>query len=246
MVSVSDSRQRPAFAALAFAMVFPAAMTWFYFVALGHQGGVPGPAQSVAYAIGKTIQFGFPTLFVALTRPSRFGFPKMTRRGWGAALSFALATSSAMAVLYFAWLKQSPWLGDTPQRVREKVEGFGIGSFPAFIAFALFLSSVHSLLEEYYWRWFVFRELRDRGTPGLAIALSSLGFMLHHIVVLGVYFPDRFWTLAMPFSIGVAFGGAVWAWIYDRSGSLLPSWISHALVDSAIMTIGWDLLSLTL
>ena len=233
-----------ALAALAFAMLFPAAMTWFYFVALGHHGGEPGPAQSVAYAVGKAIQFGFPILFIAMTRPSRFGMPRLTRRGWGLALGFALLTAFAMATLYFAWLKHSSWLGDTPQRVREKVEGFGIRSLPAFVAFALFLSAIHSLLEEYYWRWFVFGEFRDRISTPSAIALSALGFMLHHVVVLGVYFPDRFWTLAIPFSLGVAVGGAVWAWIYDHADSLLPSWASHALIDAAIMVIGSDLLTL--
>ncbi|MBX9681737.1 MAG: CPBP family intramembrane metalloprotease [Gemmataceae bacterium] len=235
-----------ALAALAFAMLFPAAMTWLYFVALGHHGGEPGPAQSIAYAVGKTIQFGFPILFFAMTRPSRFGLPKLTLHGWGLAIGFALLTALAMATLYFGWLKHSSWLGDTPQRVREKVEGFGIASLPAFIAFALFLSAIHSLLEEYYWRWFVFGELRDRVSTPPAIVLSALGFMLHHIVVLGVYFPDRFWTLALPFSFGVAFGGAVWAWIYARADSLLPAWASHALIDAAIMVIGWNLLSMPL
>jgi membrane protease YdiL (CAAX protease family) len=242
MVTNDAPPRGPAYAALAFAMLFPAAMTWIYFVALGHCGGDPGPAQSIAYAVGKVIQFGFPLLFVAATRPARFGLPALNRKGWGVAIGFALLTAAAMALLYFVWLKQSSWLGETPLRVREKVEGFGVGSLPAFMALAFFLSAVHSLLEEYYWRWFVFHEIRDRATLATAIALSALGFMLHHVVVLGVYFPDRFWTLAVPFSIGVAVGGAVWAWIYDRCGSLLPSWISHALVDAAIMTIGWDLI----
>jgi len=231
--------------ALVFAMLFPAAMTWAYFVALGNTDGKLGPGQSIAYAIGKVVQFGFPLLFVLWRDPSHLGLPRVTRRGWGLALAFGLATALAMAAVYFGWLRASPWLGDTPQRVREKVAGFGISTFPAFLAFALFLSAIHSLLEEYYWRWFVFGEMRRRLSPRIALALSSLGFMLHHVVVLGVYFLERFWSLAMPFSLGVAVGGAVWAWIYERSGSLLPSWASHAIIDAAIMTIGWDLLTMS-
>ena len=76
----------------------------------------------------------------------------------------------------------------------------------------------------------------------VAIALSSIGFMLHHIVIVGAYFPDRFWMLALPFSSCVAVGGAVWAWIYQRTESLYAAWLSHALIDAAIMGVGYMML----
>ena len=47
---------------------------------------------------------------------------------------------------------------------------------------------------------------------------------------------------AAPLSLGVAVGGAVWSWAYRRSGSLLGPWLSHILVDTGIMLIGYDLL----
>jgi membrane protease YdiL (CAAX protease family) len=98
------------------------------------------------------------------------------------------------------------------------------------------------LLEEYYWRWFVFGWLR-RQTPLLvAQLLSSLAFMAHHVVILAVFFPGRFWTAAVPFSLCIAGGGFVWAWIYERSGSIYAPWLSHLLIDAAIMAVGYDLL----
>ena len=36
-------------------------------------------------------------------------------------------------------------------------------------------------------------------------------------------------------------GGAVWAWIYHRSGSVWPCWLSHALVDVGVMAVGFDM-----
>ena len=107
-----------------------------------------------------------------------------------------------------------------------------------FVIMACFVCGPHALMEEYYWRWFVFGGMRKYLPISAAIVLSSLGFMLHHIVVLGVYFPENFWTLALPFSFCVAFGGGVWAWLYERSGSLYAPWLSHALIDAAIMGIG--------
>jgi membrane protease YdiL (CAAX protease family) len=42
-------------------------------------------------------------------------------------------------------------------------------------------------------------------------------------------------------SASVAVGGALWAWLYRRSGSLLGPWLSHMLVDAALMAAGWDM-----
>ena len=53
-----------------------------------------------------------------------------------------------------------------------------------------------------------------------AILLSSLAFMAHHVVVLGVYFADHFWLAAVPLALCVACGGAFWAWLYQRTGSI--------------------------
>jgi membrane protease YdiL (CAAX protease family) len=41
----------------------------------------------------------------------------------------------------------------------------------------------------------------------------------------------------------VAAGGAVWAWVYHRSGSLLGPWLSHMLVDAGIFLVGYQMLS---
>ena len=96
-------------------------------------------------------------------------------------------------------------------------------------------------MEEYYWRWFVFGWLK-RWTPlWVAIAVSSVAFMGHHIIILNKYFPGRFWTAALPFSLCVAVGGAVWAWLYHRTQSLYAAWVSHAVIDAAIFAIGFQM-----
>jgi membrane protease YdiL (CAAX protease family) len=107
---------------------------------------------------------------------------------------------------------------------------------------AAFIAVAHAALEEYYWRWFVFGRLRRHLAVGAAAVLSGLAFMGHHVLVLAVYFPGRFWGAAVPLSLAIAVGGVVWAWLYHRSGSLLGPWLSHVLVDAAIMLIGYDLM----
>jgi len=99
---------------------------------------------------------------------------------------------------------------------------------------------IHSYLEEYYWRWFVFVRLRDYLPDGQAMLVSSLGFMAHHVILLATFFG---WDspLTWLFSAGVAIGGYVWAWLYRHTGNLLYPWISHLIVDAAIFTLGYFL-----
>ena len=128
------------------------------------------------------------------------------------------------------------------EQIQAKVSGFGLDSPASYLVLTAFLCVVHSFLEEYYWRWFVHAGLRDRLPQALAIPISSLAFAAHHVVILHVYFPDRFWSATVPFSLAVAIGGAMWAWLYDRTGSLAGPWVAHAFADAALMAIGYDLL----
>jgi membrane protease YdiL (CAAX protease family) len=122
------------------------------------------------------------------------------------------------------------------------LQKFGMTTPVRYLLFAVPFCLGHSLLEEYYWRWFVFGNLQRWIPVWPAIVLSSLAFMAHHVVILFVYFPGRFWSAAMPFSLCVAVGGAVWAWLYHCTKSLYAPWVSHAIVDIAIFAVGFDMI----
>jgi membrane protease YdiL (CAAX protease family) len=145
-----------------------------------------------------------------------------------------------MLLAYHFWLKTSPLFEAATQPIFEKLTSIGFLSPAAFIALGVFYALGHSLLEEYYWRWFVFARLADGTSLPRAITLSSLGFMAHHVLILGTYFG---WTTPATwlFSLAIAIGGAAWAWLYHRSQSLVGPWLSHMLVDAAIFVIGYDL-----
>jgi hypothetical protein len=227
---------------LAFAMTFPAVMTWVYFVALAHpEAAGPNRAFQVVYSAGKSFQFLLPVLYVGLVEGWRWRLAPPSARGVKLGLAFGLVVAGAVLGLYYGFLRDGALVRDTPHKLRLKLADFGLETAAGFLLLATFLSVAHSLLEEYYWRWFVFGRLRSYVPRAWAIGLSSVAFMAHHVVVLDVYFPGRFWTAAVPFALGVAVGGAVWAWLYDRTGSLAAPWLSHLLVDAAIMAVGYDL-----
>lgn len=223
-------------------MVFPSLMAWLYFVVLAVEGEGANPALLGAFGIGKFVQFAFPVVYVWWFERERLRPALPTRQGLRLALLFGVGIAAAILTLYFGWLKHTDWLSETPAKVFAKVREFAMDTPSRFLMLAVFISLVHSALEEYYWRWFVFGTLRKYLRLGPAVLVASLAFMGHHVIVLGVYFPGQFWLLAVPFSLAVAVGGGVWALIYERSRSLLGPWLSHVIIDAAIMGVGYDMM----
>jgi uncharacterized protein len=229
--------KRADWAVIVFALVLPAAITWVYFILLN---GAEKSLQQGAYAIGKTIQFVLPVAWVWLVRRER-QWPRLPS-GWSVAVGvgFGLIVAAAMQAIYYA----VPQVFDAPAfEVRKKVESFGVGSPASFLLFAVFVSAIHSLLEEYYWRWFVFGQLARGCRVPIAIAISSIAFAAHHVLVLGLYFgySGPTWSLTWLFSLAIAIGGAFWAWLYRASDSLAATWLSHACIDAAIFVIGYKM-----
>ena len=155
---------------------------------------------------------------------------------------FGLIIGLAMFAIYFAYAIPSGLFADPIAAVRAKIQSFGVSSPPTFLLLALFYSAIHSLLEEYYWRWFTFNQLTRHCRLPTAIAISSIGFAAHHVLVLQLYFgwlSPLTWLL----SLAIVIGGAFWAWLSHRSNSLVAPWLSHALIDAAIFAIGYTMLT---
>jgi membrane protease YdiL (CAAX protease family) len=224
-------------AALVFAVTFPTLLTFTYFVLLAD---FPSGVQQAVYAAGKTIQFVFPAAWVFLVLRERISWQWPGPRGVWKGIGFGAFVLVAMVGLYFGWLKPSGHLQGLASQVMDKVHDLGLDSPWKYAATGVFYALGHSLLEEYYWRWFVFGQLRRSSSMTLAILVSSAGFMAHHVVLLATFFG---WgsPLTYLFAFAVALGGAVWAWLYATSRSLLGPWLSHMLVDVAIFVIGYDL-----
>ena len=233
---------------LAVAMAYPTALSWIYFIGLAHaeHPGTPNsaagnPLAVAAYSIGKIVQFAFPLAWLWGIERRRLVLAAPDRRGMMLGIACGLLVGAGVLGSYGFLRDNTSLLSGTADRIHVKLQEFGIGSPWPYVAFAIFLSVAHSFLEEYYWRWFVFGSLRERLPVAAAISLASLAFMAHHVVILAVFFPGRFWSLALPLSVGVGIGGAIWAWLYERSGSIYACWLSHLLVDAAIMAVGYDL-----
>jgi membrane protease YdiL (CAAX protease family) len=232
-----SASRRPDVAAVLFALAFPSLLTWLYFVLLPRCS--PG-LQQPAYAIGKTIQFVFPVVWVLAVQRRRLAWSRPGGAGLAEGLLFGLAVFAAAMGLYYVWLKPTGMVQGAAGQIEAKIVSFGVRNLAAYVALGAFYSLVHSFLEEYYWRWFVFGQLRGLLSSTNAVVVSSVGFMAHHVILLATYFG---WSSPSTylFSLAVAVGGAYWAWLYHRSRSLYGPWLSHLLIDAVIFAIGYDL-----
>ncbi|MCA9270030.1 MAG: CPBP family intramembrane metalloprotease [Planctomycetales bacterium] len=222
---------------VAAALALPSLVTWLYFVALAAS---PPALQQTAYAVGKGLQFALPLAWVLLVQRRRPRFRAPTPREAFMGLASGALIAAAMAALYLGWLKPAGLFDRAIEPILAKVSGIGIDSGWKYFAVAIFYAVVHSLLEEYYWRWCVFGQLQTLAGFWIAAAVSSAGFMAHHVLLLGVYFGYASW-LTWAMSACIAVGGAIWAAMYARRGTLWAPWLSHLAVDAMIFAIGWEI-----
>lgn len=239
-VDKHSGQYRLPFSILIVGMLLPTVVTWIYFVALSSYS----PAlQKGAYGIGKIIQFALPLLAWWLVRNHQVSGPRnhpsvniKLSLLWGSITG--LLIGAAILGLYTWVLLPNGLMDGARNQAKSKLQEIGMATPAMLLTVGLFYSLFHSGLEEYYWRWFVFRNLEDRMPVWFAIGLSSLGFMLHHVLVLARYF-DWSSPITYLFSLGVATGGAIWALIYRSTGSLYGAWLSHLFVDAAIFVVGY-------
>lgn len=216
-------------------IALPTMITWFYFVASQDSAAW---IQQTAYGTGKLMQLLLPILAVWLATDREFSFHWPRVQGVVTGVVFGLLVVGLMLWIYHGRMSGHPMLDGLRQNVLDKVTGFGVDAGWKFLIMGLWYSVFHSLFEEYYWRWFVFPQCQRFLPMWAAIAVSSLGFMAHHVLVLGFYLG---WSNLFTYqiSICIAVGGAFWAWLYHKTQSLYPVWISHGIVDAGIFWMGY-------
>jgi membrane protease YdiL (CAAX protease family) len=191
----------------------------------------PGTAGLFVYALCKVILYLTPALWSRFIDGQPWKVTPPNAKGWLTGLALGLVLGGAVLA---AWQLIGDWAIDA-EVLRHSLENNGLFSVGRFFVAAAWICLVNSLLEEYAFRWFITSRMEVL-TPRWAALLSAFAFTAHHIIVLLSILPTPLAWLA---SFGVFCGGLTWSWLYRRSGSIWPGWVSHVIVDVAIMWVGW-------
>jgi membrane protease YdiL (CAAX protease family) len=109
-----------------------------------------------------------------------------------------------------------------------------------FLFIALYITFVNSLLEEFFFRGFMYLSIsKDHKKAGMLF--SALLFGLYHMAMFQTWFPTWLVALCVVGLVGV---GLFFNWVNDRSKTFMNSWVIHIIADSAIMIFAYKMLYL--
>ncbi len=228
---------------LVWAMIFPTLMALISFVVVPGLGRMDQPLQQITIWSGKFVQFGLPLWFVFGVRLYWRDRSPLPWRSWLWGIAFGVIVGGGLIALYYLFLQNHSLMEEGASRLHRYLIQANLASPAGFLSLGLFTAVVHSFLEEYYWRWFVFGELQRLWSTTSALVFSSLAFMSYHVILLWNFFPEQIFTAVLPVSLAIACGGVLWAWIYSWERSLFAVWVSHLLVDGALVFVEYQMLA---
>jgi membrane protease YdiL (CAAX protease family) len=231
----SGHARRRALLALALLVPVPSLAV---FVAVPDASGRTPLGADLFYVFSKVWLVALPLVWrhVVDRRPPSLSPTTRRHLALGAGLGLLMCAVIVLArlALGVAWLD-----GDD---LRTNLAASGIDTPAKFLALAAGITIVNAFAEEVVWRWFVVEksaECLPARLAGWSVPLAAVLFTLHHVVALDAHFGPLVTVLG---SLGVFAGGWIWSALYRRTGSIWPCYLSHVLVDAALMAIGYHLL----
>lgn len=104
--------------------------------------------------------------------------------------------------------------------------------------YGTYLTVINSLLEEFFFRGFVFLNLKKIGKKRMAYGVSSIAFSLYHISNFQNWL--NIWVFVLA-TIGLFIGGMIFDYLDDQENTFFNSWFVHICADLAIVGFGLSL-----
>jgi len=145
----------------------------------------------------------------------------------------AILGAALYAFILAAYFAFRPFVDFTPITASlEASYGITKANFPAVVAY---FCIVNSLLEESFFRAFLFGAGRGAFGRAGAYGLSALAFAAYHTAIIYTWLAPALTALMLA---GLAIGGLIFAAFHEKAGSVYPSWIIHIFCDLSIATVG--------
>ena len=197
--------------------------------------GVLRPSYAVKSAIKIAIFMLIPlvaskldrsVLYLQLLRPTKKGFLPAIALGIG-----------IYVVILGGYFLVSPFF-DFSQIAGALTDNAGVTK-DNFLYVSLYISFANSFLEEFFFRGFVFTNLKQHSGRKLAYIFSAAAFSLYHVAMMIGWFSPALFLLVM---VGLVIGGMIFNWLNEKLDTIYCSWLTHMFANFAINTIGFILL----
>lgn len=198
--------------------------------------GVIQPGYAVKSAIKLTV-FGLAPIGISLL--CKLKSPKeifrFRKRGFLMALGLGVGL---YALILGAFFIARPFF-DFTQIAGSLTQNAGVTK-ENFLYVSLYISFVNSLLEEFFFRGFVFTNLKEISGRRFAYPFSALLFSVYHVAIMTGWFGLGLNTLILA---SLAVGGVIFNWLNEKQDCIYVSWLTHMFANFAINTIGFMLLN---
>ena len=198
--------------------------------------GVIQPGYAAKSAIKIALFLGLPLLTAKFSPAiSLKGLFRFQRKGFLTALLLGLGVYGVILGGYFLvrnFFDFSGIAGTLSQNAGVNRDNF--------LFVSLYISFVNSLLEEFFFRGFLFMNLKSTVGKAFAQGFSSILFAVYHVAMMVGWFSPWLFGLVMA---GLAVGGMIFNTMNEKLGAIYPSWLTHMFANFAINTIGFMLMA---
>lgn len=193
----------------------------------------------ISKVLVKVILFSiFPIIYIKL---SKYNFVKdslkVVKKKFKFKLSHLLGVLIAI-ILFIAFIFIERFM-NIDVLLLELEEKYKINKDNIFL-YGAYLIFVNSLIEEFFFRGFLFLNLKKLNTKRTAYIVSSAAFSIYHISNFQNWF--NAWVLILAL-VGLFLAGLIFNYLNDKDDTFLNSWFVHICADISIVVIGYILLS---
>ncbi|RKZ09482.1 hypothetical protein DRQ25_06210 [Candidatus Fermentibacteria bacterium] len=137
-----------------------------------------------------------------------------------------------LAAIYLFFMIFSRQLIDT-SAMTTALNRWNLDSGNLFV-FLFMMIVGNSILEEIYWRGYIFSRLRKVTGPGNTVILTALFYTSYHLITTVTLFSL---VQGLLLSSAIFLVGVFWAYLRIKYESIIPAVISHLLADLGLMLI---------
>lgn len=192
--------------------------------------------SQIFFVICKLWIFIIPTVWFFYVEKNIFSRELPSRKG----LEMGTATGLIMSIIIIlTWIVFEDSIN--LEEMIDTLNSKGLSNVNLYLMGMIYWIFINSLLEEYVFRWFITTKASVLfGNDSYAIFFSALMFTLHHSLAL--HFFGFIWWQTIIASFGLLSAAAIWSWLYLQYRSIWVCWLSHAICDVIVFSIGYQIL----